>query len=87
MKEKNKKEDIAKTTILVLLILTIVLSIISTWYILDTITSVKEQYKAFPSVGYAKVSVGIIPRPNETQEIEEVSSITGNAIVKLEIIK
>lgn len=63
--QKKEKKDVAKATILVLLILTILLSVISTWYILDTINSVKQQYQSLPSIAYGRVSVGIVPKPGE----------------------
>jgi peptidoglycan/LPS O-acetylase OafA/YrhL len=59
MPVKKEKKDVARTTILVLLVLTILLSVISTWYVLDMINSVKQQYASVPSVAHGQVSVTI----------------------------
>ena len=65
--KKQEKRDVERTTIIVLLVLTILLSVISTWYVLDMVNSVKQQYSysSKNSVVYWQVSVGILPRPGE----------------------
>jgi amino acid transporter len=82
---RKKEKDVAKATILVLLILTILLSVISTWYILDTITSVKKQYQSIPSISHAKVSVSIAPRPGTESESapKESAPVTGKVSLTL----
>ena len=65
MPAKKEKSDVARGTILVLLVLTILLSVISTWYVLDMVTSVKQQYEAMPSITYAQISVGV-EKPGES---------------------
>ena len=59
MPAKKEKSDVARGTILVLLVLTILLSVISTWYVLDMVTSVKQQYEAMPSITRGQVSLNI----------------------------
>ncbi|MBS3090347.1 hypothetical protein J4433_01100 [Candidatus Pacearchaeota archaeon] len=80
-----KKQDVARTTILVLLVLTILLSVISTWYVLDMITSVKQEYEAMPSAGYAKISVGVTGPGAESKPT--INPLTGKAIVNIGVIK
>lgn len=85
----KKGSDIAKNTILVLLILTIVLSAISTWVVLDTINQVRQQYLSVPSVQKGYISVTVLPRPGEQipSAGNTVSKITGGvsfAIIKPE---
>ncbi|MFH0831569.1 MAG: hypothetical protein V1886_01750 [archaeon] len=65
---KKEKQEVARTTILVLLVLTILLSVISTWYVLDMITSVKQQYSSDTPVSYAQIKVGIGNPAEETLE-------------------
>ncbi len=80
--EKKGKQDAARTTILVLLVLTILISVISTWYVLDMITSVKQQYAAMPSVSHGKVSVTVTNPGAET-----ITSAPATAKVILSIKK
>lgn len=71
-KETKKGSDIAKNTILVLLIFTIVLSAISTWIVLDALNNVKQSYlwsaKNQPGVTQGRISVGIMNPDAQTAE-------------------
>ncbi len=63
-----KKRDVAKTTIFMLLVLTIVISAVSTWVILDTISNLQQQYISTPSAqqkGY--VGITVLPKLPETR--------------------
>lgn len=83
---KRGKNDVAKATILVLLILTILLSVISTWYILDTINSVKQQYSSISTVTHGRVSVEILPEPEAEHEegiTTQESIATGNVVLTI----
>lgn len=76
---KKEKKDTVRATILVLLVLTILISAISTWYVLDMINSVKQQYAAQPAVSYGQISVGII-NPNEKPA---TSIATGKVVLSI----
>jgi hypothetical protein len=68
----KKSSDISRNTILILLILTIILSGISTWVILDTLDNVKQNYLSSlqsPSVSHGQIMVGILPNPDLIREI------------------
>ncbi len=68
----KKSSDISRNTILILLILTIILSGISTWVILDTLDNVKQNYFSSlqsPSVSHGQIMVGILPNPDLIREI------------------
>jgi len=68
----KKSSDISRNTILILLILTIILSGISTWVILDTLDNVKQSYLSSlqsPSVSHGQIMVGILPNPDLIKEI------------------
>ncbi len=68
----KKSSDISRNTILILLILTIILSGISTWVILDTLDNVKQNYLSSlqsPSVSHGQIMVGILPNPDLIKEI------------------
>lgn len=80
LSEKKEKQDVARTTILVLLVLTILISVISTWYVLDMINSVKEQYASAASVSHGKVSISIAKPEAEGAETITGASATENAV-------
>lgn len=68
----KKSSDISRNTILILLILTIILSGISTWVILDTLNNVKQNYLSSlqpPSVSHGQIMVGILPNPDLIKKI------------------
>lgn len=77
---KKEKQDVARTTILVLLILTILLSVISTWYVIDMINSVKQQYTSMP-VAHGQVTV-TITKPGEALPGQK-NIATGKVILNL----
>lgn len=80
----KKKIDVPRNVILVLLILTIILSVISTWVVLDTINQVKRQYLSMPSIQKGQISVTILPRPGQEGGIETgQSKFTGGVTFTL----
>ncbi|MFH1248743.1 MAG: hypothetical protein V1660_01175 [archaeon] len=82
------KKDLAKHTVLVLLILTIMLSSISTWIVLDALNQIKEGYIASkdskPVFGNteANIRLGIL----NTQAAPNTNTV-GSADVKVDIVK
>ena len=69
---ETKKSDIARNTILTLLILTILISAVSTWIILDTINNFQEQYSPASVIQKGYVGVEVIPRPPEVKTAGQV---------------
>ena len=61
----KEKSDIARNTIFILLVLTILISAVSTWVILDTITQVKQQYGGIPSVQKGYINLNVLPSGNQ----------------------
>lgn len=78
---KREKRDISVNTVLILLILTILISAVSTWVVLDTINSIKSNYMAASTslaasasqlpqqlpktVTQGQISVNVVPNPNK----------------------
>ncbi len=74
----KKNIDVPSNVILVLLILTIILSAISTWVVLDTINQVKQQYLSVPSIQKGQISMDILPRPGQESTSGGIESrVTG----------
>jgi hypothetical protein len=89
MANKDKR-DLAKHTVLVLIILTIMLSSISTWIVLDALNQMKEGYLASknvvkPAAGNTEANIRLsimgVSAPSNTNEI------TGSANVRVGIVK
>lgn len=74
----KKNIDVPRKVILVLLILTIILSAISTWVVLDTINQVKKEYLSMPSIQKGQISIDILPRPGQESTSGGIDSrVTG----------
>ena len=86
----TKRPDIAKNAILVLLILTIILSAISTWVVLDALNNVKQQYllsaRTQSTVSHGQINVGIMPNPNTIKNNTTPRTTLGSQ-VKISIVK
>ena len=64
-------KDIEKRVIIIALIIVIVLSALGTWTILEASTGTGGIYKIYENpVATAKVKIGIVPRPEETEGTE-----------------
>ncbi len=66
MKE-TKKRDVARNTILILIVLVVLISVISTWVILNTIDFFKYQQTRAATNQKGYVNIEILPRPGETR--------------------
>lgn len=69
------KKDISKNTLLVLLILTLIISVVSTWTILHHSNFIEsiEVSDQRANTQTAEVSVSILPPPNSNKAITENS--------------
>jgi heme/copper-type cytochrome/quinol oxidase subunit 2 len=78
------QDDIPKRVILVLLILTIVVSVLGTWTVLDAVSS--TQPKPSPSQTEGNVEINILPSNTVLQEpapqLSESQGVVGLTIVK-----
>lgn len=75
--EPKQEVDISKTTITVLVLLTLMISIIGTWTVLNEISNVKTVQK--PSTAQGHVSFTITGPPSEPAK----SSTTGNVVLEV----
>ena len=58
MTKKTKEKDIPKTTIIVLLVLTILVSVIGTWTVMESI-NIKEASPVQKTIGSADATIGL----------------------------
>lgn len=90
VKEAGSRGDVAKNTILVLLVLTIVLSAISTWIVLDALNNVKDGYlyavNNQPGITEGQINLGIMPNPDLATESSPPKTEKG-AEVTISILK
>ena len=78
------QDDIPKRVIFVLLILTIVISILGTWTVLDAVSS--AQPRALPSTAEGNVNINILP-PNSAQQKPAPQSSEAQGVVGLTILE
>ncbi len=76
-------EDISKKTIIVLVILTLVISLLGTWTVLNEVKNIRKTTEDKSS---AQGNVKLTILPNEITKSQEQTSATG-AVAALEIIK
>jgi hypothetical protein len=73
-------DEISKTTIVVLLILTILISVIGTWTVVTSLSAVPSPQTAPAQDNSARISLTVEPQP------EPAVPITGNAVLSLEVM-
>ncbi len=78
------QEDIPKRVIFVLLILTIVISVLGTWTVLDAVSS--AQPRALPSTAQGNVNINILP-PNSGQQEPAIQKAEAQGVVGLTILE
>ncbi len=70
---ETKKRDVARGIILTLLVLTILISVVSTWVILDTVYSFKYQQTRAATNQKGYVGIEVMSRPAETISTGQVT--------------
>ena len=74
-------DEISKTTIVVLLILTILISVIGTWTVVTSLSAVPAGQQNAPAQdNTVRISLTVEPQP------EPAVPITGNAVLSLEVL-
>jgi hypothetical protein len=76
----EQQPDISKTTLAVLVILTLMISIIGTWTVLNEISAVKLYAKA-PSSSSGVVKLNVLPPPGSVPA--QASSTTGMVVMNI----
>jgi hypothetical protein len=78
------KEDIPKRVLLVLLVLTIVVSVLGTWTVLDTVS--RAQPRLPPSKAEGNVKINILP-PNTIEQEPAPQKTQSQGVVGLTILE
>jgi len=81
-----QEQDISKATITILVLLTLMISVIGTWTVLNEVSNYQPQAK--PSESTASVSLNVlnpnqVPTPQPSQNQNPKLSATGNAVLEI----